>query len=70
MALAPLQRHKITAQRGPAPRSCIGFHTQVLRWAPHVLGPALVVTSKAYRPGVPKLGYMDPWGMTYLKGYL
>ena len=29
---------KITAQRGPAPRSCIGPHAQVLHWAPHLLG--------------------------------
>jgi len=34
-------RHKITAQRAPAPSSCIGPHTQVLHWAPHLLGPAL-----------------------------
>jgi len=34
-------RHKITGQRGPAPRSCIGPLAQVLHWAPHLLGPAL-----------------------------
>jgi len=35
-------RHKITAQRGPALRSCTGPRVQVLHWAPHLLGPALI----------------------------
>ena len=34
-------RHKITAQRIPAPRSCVEPHAQVLHWA--LLGPALFV---------------------------
>jgi len=39
-------RHKITAQWGPAPRSCIGPCGQVLNWAPHLLGPALHMTQQ------------------------
>jgi len=34
-------RLQTTAQRDPAPRSCIGHRAQVLDWAPHLLGPAL-----------------------------
>jgi len=33
-------RHKITAQKDPEPRSCVGPRVQVLHWAPHLLGPA------------------------------
>jgi len=46
--------HKITAQRGPAPRSCTGPHTQVLHWAPHLLGPAL-------HPGTPFFQHLHLW---------
>jgi len=31
----------VPAQRGTAPRSCIGPRAQVLNWTPHLLGPAL-----------------------------
>jgi len=39
-------RHKITAQKGSTPRSCIGPRGLVLHWAPHLLGPALRVNIK------------------------
>jgi len=35
-------RHKITAQRGPVPSSCIEPRIQVLHWALHLLEPALL----------------------------
>jgi len=41
-------RRKITALRSPAPRSCIEPRVQVLHWAPHLLGPALMLSLNIY----------------------